>query len=459
MDPLSIIVGALVAGAAAGATNVAAQAVKDAYTGLKTLIIDRFGKKADLEHAVESMEAKPDSEARKIVLEEELETVGAGKDAEVVQQAQALLDLLQKQGLASSVSYQATQNGNGAIAQGQGAVAAGADGLAIGGDVQDSTVVAGSGKIETLIKDMEVKTAEGDYVERQEITQVFLIHPDAQEEVLKWVQDKQGIDEKVLQNLGPRAVDDGVNRQIEEIEAAQREATAGGVPTSPVAAYQLGMLAASRRDYEAALEYFGQATQADPDYSDAFAAIAWQQQSRATDDILKGDYDAAVRKLALARSASEKTDPLDARALALRGYTAKTLAQVSEARGDQAGRDTYYAEAARMFEGAARIDPDDPSAQNGLGNVQHALSNLDAAIAAYSRAIALAPNYTDAHHDLAIAYEDKMKADPSKATEWCRKALGEWRETYRLAPNYSGFSADYVLKIGQRIRRLERRCG
>jgi len=39
MDPISAIVGALVAGASAAATDVASKAVKDAYDGLKALIL------------------------------------------------------------------------------------------------------------------------------------------------------------------------------------------------------------------------------------------------------------------------------------------------------------------------------------------------------------------------------------------------------------------------------------
>lgn len=61
--------------------------------------------------------------------------------------------------------------------------------------------------------------------------------------------------------------------------------------------------------------------------------------------------------------------------------------------------------------------------------MQHALGNLDAVIGAYARAIKLAPAYA-AHHDLAIAYEDKMKADPAQAGLWRQRALAEWRTTY-----------------------------
>jgi len=46
MDPVSAIVGALVAAATAAAKDIASKAVSDAYDGLKTLIVTRFKRKA-----------------------------------------------------------------------------------------------------------------------------------------------------------------------------------------------------------------------------------------------------------------------------------------------------------------------------------------------------------------------------------------------------------------------------
>lgn len=333
-------------------------------------------------------------------------------------------------------------------------------GTFIGGNVNTGGGdFVGRDKTVQLIQKMEEKNVEGDYVERQEITQVFLVVPDAQEAIVEWLTDQEGIDKRFLKNPRARTAPEHIDRQIEEVEAAQQEAAAKGVPITSQTAYQLGILAAYRRDYEVALEYLRQATQKDPMYADAFEAIAWIQQYRAVDDISRRDYDAAMNKLEAAHSAATQTDPLDARALALRGYIAKTLAQISEAKHEEGGREKYYEEAARLFEHAAQLDPNDPSAQNGLGNVQYARGNLDAAIKAYKNAISLAPSYTAAHHDLAIAYEAKMKAAPSDATEWCQKALAAWQKTYHLAPKDPGFSADYIFEIGRRIRWLEGQCG
>jgi hypothetical protein len=147
VEPVMMIVTAVVAGAVAAGKEVAAQVVKDSYAGLKALIVRRFGEKADVATALQQVEQKPDSTARQAVLKEELEAAGAEQDAEVLRQAQALLDLLKEHGLAAGPAYQAELRGSGAIAQGPGAVAAGAGGVAIGGDVKEGIVITGHGNV------------------------------------------------------------------------------------------------------------------------------------------------------------------------------------------------------------------------------------------------------------------------------------------------------------------------
>jgi hypothetical protein len=143
MDPVTIIVTALVAGAAASLKDVAATAVKDGYAALKALLIRKFGGRSDVPDAIEQVEKRPDSESRQGMLKEELETAQAGQDAEVLEQARALLELLEQHGLMPATSYHAKLEGSGAIAQGPGAVAAGKRGVAIGGNVQGGVIVTG----------------------------------------------------------------------------------------------------------------------------------------------------------------------------------------------------------------------------------------------------------------------------------------------------------------------------
>ena len=136
MDPITIILTALVAGAASSAKDVGVQAIKDAYAGLKALVVRKFGGKADVEPSIQQVEKKPDSEGRQATLKEELAAAGADKDEELVKLAQALLDLLKQHDAGTLATYSATLTGSGAIAQGPGATAAGAGGIAIGGSVQ-----------------------------------------------------------------------------------------------------------------------------------------------------------------------------------------------------------------------------------------------------------------------------------------------------------------------------------
>ncbi|MFN8465486.1 MAG: hypothetical protein U0X20_08045 [Caldilineaceae bacterium] len=143
MNPVTLIVGALVAGAVAATKDVTAQAIKDAYAGLKSLIIQKYAKASG---AVQQLEEKPESEGRQAVAKEELVEAGAGMDEAIVTQAKALLDLLKEAGQLDRASYNANVSGSGAIAQGPGAVAAGQGGIAVGGDVQGGISVGSTAK-------------------------------------------------------------------------------------------------------------------------------------------------------------------------------------------------------------------------------------------------------------------------------------------------------------------------
>ena len=93
MEPISMIIAALGAGAIAATKDTAGTAVKDAYNGLKTLIKQRFADqgKEDDSNIVDKHEKKLDSEAVKALLKEELINLGVDKDAEIIKLAQELL--------------------------------------------------------------------------------------------------------------------------------------------------------------------------------------------------------------------------------------------------------------------------------------------------------------------------------------------------------------------------------
>ncbi len=95
MDPItSAIVAAVSAGAIGGLTEVGKTVLTDAYGKLKALLVKKFGKESEVVQAVEQVEAKPASEARQATLAEEVAAVKADQESELLQVAQALLQVL-----------------------------------------------------------------------------------------------------------------------------------------------------------------------------------------------------------------------------------------------------------------------------------------------------------------------------------------------------------------------------
>jgi hypothetical protein len=89
MDPISLIITALSAGAIAAAKDTAGTAVKDAYLGLKTLIKKKFESDAFGQGMVDG---KPE-EIKQVesLLKDKLTKAGVDKDAEIIKLAQELL--------------------------------------------------------------------------------------------------------------------------------------------------------------------------------------------------------------------------------------------------------------------------------------------------------------------------------------------------------------------------------
>jgi tetratricopeptide (TPR) repeat protein len=77
-----------------------------------------------------------------------------------------------------------------------------------------------------------------------------------------------------------------------------------------------------------------------------------------------------------------------------------------------------YACAEELYRQATEADPSYVLAFFDLGNVLDELQRPDESIAAYSRALALAPGYADAHYNLALACERKGER---------RRALKHWQ--------------------------------
>ncbi len=89
MDPITLAVTAALG-------KLGGTVIKDAYNALKAALQHKYGVKSDLVEAVEKLEKKPDSKARKAVLQEEVETAKAAQDPELVKVAEALLEKLKE---------------------------------------------------------------------------------------------------------------------------------------------------------------------------------------------------------------------------------------------------------------------------------------------------------------------------------------------------------------------------
>ena len=96
MDPITAaIVAAISAGALTSLTQASTSALTDAYGKLKALLVKKFGHESDVVQAVEQVEAKPTSQARTALLDEEVTAVKADQDSELLQLAQALQQVIQ----------------------------------------------------------------------------------------------------------------------------------------------------------------------------------------------------------------------------------------------------------------------------------------------------------------------------------------------------------------------------
>jgi hypothetical protein len=93
MDPITAaIVGAL----PALATEMVSSAVKDAYAGLKSLMVRKFGATTAVAESVEDLEANPKSQGRAMVLSEHVEEAKATSDADIMAAVNKLVEALAK---------------------------------------------------------------------------------------------------------------------------------------------------------------------------------------------------------------------------------------------------------------------------------------------------------------------------------------------------------------------------
>ena len=122
MEPITLILTALVAGTA----KAAGDAAPDAYKGLKALIQKKFAAQLKPEADKAAMvleEHEKDPETYEAALKKKLTEAAVDQDAEVVEKAQELLKVLDPQGTASG-TYNTTVAGDvyGVVGRNEGTV-------------------------------------------------------------------------------------------------------------------------------------------------------------------------------------------------------------------------------------------------------------------------------------------------------------------------------------------------
>ncbi len=111
MDPVTLIVTALAAGAASALQDGASTAVKDAYTRLNALAKRRFARRSKGELVLTEHEAAP--QTWEAPLAAELHSAGAEGDTDLVAAAQALMSLVDEAGSRSGKYLVAVHDSQG----------------------------------------------------------------------------------------------------------------------------------------------------------------------------------------------------------------------------------------------------------------------------------------------------------------------------------------------------------
>ncbi|MEU6025127.1 hypothetical protein ACGFIK_24110 [Micromonospora sp. NPDC048871] len=117
MDPVTLVVGALAAGALQGTGEAAASAVKDAYQALKAAVAARFADRPSGQLVLQEHEQDPEVYAAPLA--KQVRAAGADQDPRIVELAQALMALLNEQG-AGSAKYQVRLDGAKGVQVGDG---------------------------------------------------------------------------------------------------------------------------------------------------------------------------------------------------------------------------------------------------------------------------------------------------------------------------------------------------
>ena len=149
----------------------------------------------------------------------------------------------------------------------------------------------------------------------------------------------------------------------------------------------------------------------EPSYRDNILRYLASVQAKAVAMLGSGKPSAAralIDKNLRAVDQALKTFPDDADFHALMGYTLKDVFQSSKKLLPSDQRQAYLHHARKSFEHALKLDPDNASAHNGMGNVLFFEGRFDEAIKEHERALKLTDgNYPDTERDKSLVIRVK----------------------------------------------------
>jgi hypothetical protein len=98
MDPVTLVLTALVSGLTSGLTDSAKETVKNLFLRLSNQLKKKVKTSPEASKALEEVIRKPESEGRQLVLKEELEILEVEKDHELISLARSLMEQLDQAG-------------------------------------------------------------------------------------------------------------------------------------------------------------------------------------------------------------------------------------------------------------------------------------------------------------------------------------------------------------------------
>jgi tetratricopeptide (TPR) repeat protein len=337
-----------------------------------------------------------------------------------------------------------------AVAEGKRRTGTGAD-FAFALDV---AIARWNWKIESAATTIRDAIAVGEYLSAEHVLDVMkdLGSTRAVDRLIKVTGTKLGASETNFRAVATEPAGEAVVRQVAALAEARQAVAKEGAKLSPESEFQLGRLAALKRDYEEAEHHLRRAVELKPTSYEAVESLLWLTQARAMHDVQRGDGAAARLKLQEADKLARKvTHPeIDT----MRGYIRKTLAQTAELAGDARERRTSLGRAAIDFQKVLVRLPRNAEALNGRANVKHMLGDLAGAKSDYLKAIKFNPAYAAPHHDVALLLEDWAKLRPARKSHFLSQALNHWTMCKTLAQKDPGFSHDDLGRIESRIKDL-----